>query len=229
MIKRIALIIGILATIIAGIVLYNVSKKEHEENVEKYRLDAASNVLPCMVHGIDTEFYRRLYESGVSYKEWLSMEYYHCEEYEVKTIVTQDTTFQVRIRCGDILDHKRIKQFIFKGFKPIDLKEYNKLFVQDLSRKGFRVKNVFTEYVDIKKDKVIYDSGGSTSWPSKGSFKSDIIPLDIIESIGVRTCVELVYPQFKETLASYSLHFYGLITILVFLTAFLLVYTFVKD
>ncbi len=206
MIKRIALIAGIITTIFVGVIVYGSAKNEYKNKVIRYKENALNNILPCIILTKTEEFCHRLYKSGVPYEEWSTMSGMGKNEYVIKTVETPDTTFQVRIRDDEAWAHEAIKQFIFKGFKPIELKMFDSLFIRNLQSYGIKVGQVFTEYVDIKKNAVIYDSGGS---PNKDNwYKAGVIELDILNSVGVKCYVEVIMPEFKDTLSSYMQYFY---------------------
>lgn len=222
MIKRISIYIGgvIVISIALFVLIVHYFKCEHEKTVKQYKDHAIAQIYPCLYSAIRKEFVIRAYKSGVPYEEWNNMTGLDCEgDYETKTVEVPDTTFQVQIKCGDLNGHIAIKQFIFKGFMPLNLGKLDSIFRRDMQSKEIRVSNVYIEYTDVKKKKTLQIG----EKPTEKAYITEFEPIDILKSIGLKAWVVLEEPHFCETVQPNILEIVTLsIILLVILCALIL-------
>ncbi len=220
MIKKIVLI-GMLGVIIAASIYLFVSiKDEHKVHAKMYTENAIEQLYPCMYTAIEQEFIIRAYKSEIPYEEWLSI-LKGGNEYEIKTVVVPDTTFQVRIKSGDLTAYLAIKQFIFKGIEPVNLHRLDSLFRREMKVKGIIPKYIRLEYCDIKKNKVLSAYGEIQDKHS--AYIMEVLPIDILETVGVKGSVEVVTPTFKDALKADTWLFASLGLVLVVLIFLLMI------
>ncbi len=205
MVKKIRISIGgvVIIAIVAFVLIHKYIEREHKKHVQLYEENGIAKIYPCLYSAIRDEFYDRAYHSGVQYEEWKQMMGVGCEGgYETKTIEVPDTSIQVRIRCGSLDDHIAIKQFIFKGFMPLNLHNLDSIFRREMEKNGIRLSNVYIEYIDVKKK----DTVTIGEKPIKRFYATEFEPIDILKSIGVKVTAAFEMPTFGEVVKPYQWH-----------------------
>jgi signal transduction histidine kinase len=100
-----------------------------------------------------------------------------------KKIATEDSTYLFSIDKQDPNVMPKIIQFVLKDKLPINLKKLNKIFSAKINQ-SYEIENTYINYIDLIADTVI-DSNKSINTKNLRYIKTDTIPLDIINSIGV--------------------------------------------
>lgn len=101
----------------------------------------------------------------------------------VKNVVTADSTYTVTIDRHDIHSANRITQLVLKDFLPIDLHKLNSIFISMVS-KDYMIQDSYFEYIDLESGNLLQSNQTSPNTVKK-YHKTEIIPLDINNSIGV--------------------------------------------
>ena len=101
----------------------------------------------------------------------------------VKRVVTVDSTYTFTIDKNDPNIMPKITQFVIKDIQPINLDKLSVLFETKISEK-YDIESTYFDYLDLESGELI-----KTNQPTNakvGSYiKTDTIPMDIINSIGV--------------------------------------------
>lgn len=184
--------------IVAGVYLYFSIKREYKAHLTLYTENIVEQLYPCMFSAITQEFISRAYPSDVSHEEWQSLFGNGRDAYEIKTIEVPDTTFQIRIKGNDWAAHIAVKQFIFKDFNPLNLYRLDNLFRREMKSKGIIPKSVNLKYIDIKGNRIMSDYGKIQN--NHSTYTLEILPIDIMETVGVKGSVEVATPMFKDAL-----------------------------
>ena len=108
--------------------------------------------------------------------------------YIEKTIQGIDTTFTVSVDRHDPNANLKIAQTVLKDIAPLDIEALNKFFIQEMKDKDFPVQEAYIEYYDLTKNILEKSSGDKQLFTSYIS--SDMIVIDILESIGVKAYVK---------------------------------------
>lgn len=101
----------------------------------------------------------------------------------VKNVVTADSTYTVTIDRHDIHSANKVTQLVLKDFLPIDLHKLNSIFISMVS-KDYMIQDSYFEYIDLESGNLL-QSNQTSSNTVKKYHKTEIIPLDINNSIGV--------------------------------------------
>lgn len=100
-----------------------------------------------------------------------------------KNVVTEDSTYTFTIDKNDPNTMPKIVQFVLKTHLPLDLDKLCAIFKERMPEK-YDVEDVYFDYLDLKNNLLI-----KTNKPEDISttlyVRTDTIPLDIIDSIGV--------------------------------------------
>ena len=107
--------------------------------------------------------------------------------YIKKTITGENTTYNVKIDRHDPNANLKIIQMVLKDITPLDVSRINELFSQEMQHSKFPVQDTYVEYYDSDKNTLVESSGNGLKFISYIS--SDIIKIDIAESMGVKAYV----------------------------------------
>ena len=107
----------------------------------------------------------------------------------VKQVTTKDSIYTFTLDKNDPNSMSKITQFIIKDFMPIDLDILNAFFETRIAQE-YDIISTYFDYFDLENSKLI-----KTNRPSNVNaaryLKTDTIPLDILNSIGVVGYVEI--------------------------------------
>ena len=103
--------------------------------------------------------------------------------YVVKQVTTKDSIYSFTIDKKDPNTMYKISQFIIKDDFPIDLDKLTAIFESNISL-DYDIENIYFDYFDLEKNRLI-NTNQPTNAKSSGYIKTDTIPLDINNSIGV--------------------------------------------
>ena len=110
--------------------------------------------------------------------------------YVTKTIRTADTSFRVTYDRHDPHSRTKLLQFMLKEGLPVNVNALDSLFREELMGRRFPLAETAIEYLDLKFNKVLNrsdsESGSKTRWLS-----TDVIPLDIFNTIGIRAYAQV--------------------------------------
>lgn len=163
----------------------------YKSRIEKTPSDIQADVNYRLKQAIDHELRIRMKSPEVKHEKWIyPFDDSDTSDYVTRTIQTMDTTFQVRVYKWDGNAINKIHQFIFKGFKPVDLKDLDICIRTAMKVSCIDVNQTYFEYIDLKKNRIISHSNLKPG----NCYESKIIPLDILKSTGIKTYVT-VYPQ----------------------------------
>src|SRR5690554_4926678 len=101
----------------------------------------------------------------------------------VKKVKTVDSIYTFTLDKNDPNTMSKITQFIIKNDFPIDLDKLNAIFEGRISEK-YAIENTYFDYIDLEKGELIKTNQPNNTQGGK-YMKTDTIPLDIINSIGV--------------------------------------------
>lgn len=101
----------------------------------------------------------------------------------VKKVTTKDSTYTFTIDKNDPNTIFKITQFVIKDIQPINLDKLRMIFEAKISDK-YDIESSYFDYFDLENDLLI-NTNKPTNAKSKGYVKTDTIPLDIINTIGV--------------------------------------------
>lgn len=108
-----------------------------------------------------------------------------------RTLRTEDTTVLIKYDKHDPTMSLKIIQFVFKNEDPLKPKDVDSLLVKNLLEKGYPVGKTAIEYIDIKHDTII--SAYNTPPSRAGVYVTNTIPIDILDSVGVKAYVEIPF------------------------------------
>ncbi|GHT71274.1 hypothetical protein FACS189455_2680 [Bacteroidia bacterium] len=111
-----------------------------------------------------------------------------------KKITTHDSTFYVNIDPRDPNATGKIIQLILKDEEKINLRLLDSIFVSELKKHHFQINASYVEYHDLKNNQLL-ESNKPDRW-YHFSCSTDIIPVDILQTIGVRAFVSSGLPVF---------------------------------
>ena len=100
-----------------------------------------------------------------------------------KEITTKDSTYLFTIDKNDSKAMDKITQFIFKESSPVNLNRLNNIFQLRITEK-YDTESTYFDYIDLKNGSLL-DTNKPANIPSAQYLKTDTIPLDILNSIGV--------------------------------------------
>ncbi len=101
----------------------------------------------------------------------------------VKKVFTVDSTYTFTIDKNDPNIMPKITQFVIKDIQPINLAKLSVLFEEKISDK-YEIENIYFDYFDLENDLLI-NTNKPANANNSGYVKTDTIPLDIINTIGV--------------------------------------------
>lgn len=101
----------------------------------------------------------------------------------VKNVVTADSTYTVTMDRHDINSSNKITQLVLKDFLPIDLYKLDSIFVSMVS-KDYMIQDSYFEYIDLENGYLLQSNQTSPNLANR-YYKTDTIPLDINNSIGI--------------------------------------------
>jgi signal transduction histidine kinase len=110
--------------------------------------------------------------------------------YVVKKVWTKDKSYIINYDKQDASAMNKVVQLMFKDKKPVNLKRLNVFFRSELSDK-YALSDSYFDYLDLKKNKTIKSNKPVNA--SANFLRTDTIPLDIFNSIGVVGYIEVPY------------------------------------
>ncbi|MDR1368687.1 MAG: HAMP domain-containing histidine kinase [Dysgonamonadaceae bacterium] len=116
--------------------------------------------------------------------------------YIKKKITTQDSTLYVNIDPRDPDADRKIIQFILKDEEKINLRLLDSIFVSELKKHHFQINASYVEYHDLKNNKLL-ESSKPDRWYCF-SCSTDMTPIDILSTLGVRAFVSSGLPAFLK-------------------------------
>lgn len=128
-----------------------------------------------------------------------------------KKVVAKDTIYTFKIDKNDQHAMFKIMQFALKDNLPINLDKLSIIFKTKLNEK-YSVEEVCFDYYDLS-SKLLIDTNKSTNIINARYLKTDTIPLDIIDSIGLIGYVRVA----RDTILSNMMHQLILSVLLIFI------------
>ena len=110
--------------------------------------------------------------------------------YVTKTIQSADTSFQVTYDRHDPNSQTKLLQFMLKDDLPVNVNALDSLFCKELTDRQFPLAATVIEYRDLTSDNVL-DRSDEQGVNKTGWLSTDIIPLDIFNTIGIRAYAEV--------------------------------------
>ncbi|WP_118194501.1 sensor histidine kinase [Albibacterium indicum] len=135
--------------------------------------------------------------------------------YITKTLRSADTSLQVTFDRYDPNAQKKLFQFLLKDDLPLNVQQLDSLFRVELTRYKFPLARTVIEYIDLKTGKVLRSSS-SISSPSRKWLSSELVVVDIFETIGVRAYAETTSTAVLKRMAFQLLLSFLLISFCVF-------------
>lgn len=110
------------------------------------------------------------------------------ERFIQREIEAVDTTYVVTIDRQDPNANLKIMQFVLKDDIPLNLDRLNQIFQEQLQTSHFPITSTYIEYFDLENNRLLDSNEPDFNLASYTS--SSLIPIDIMESIGVKAYVE---------------------------------------
>ncbi len=145
----------------------------------------------CLQQSISEELIMRRSDLGENIHVWYTP-YTDTSPFVIKTIRTEDTTFQVQIEKNDLTAMPRIRQYMFKSFLPLNVNRLDSLLKLNMAKNSISFKGSYIEYCDLKKKSVISDNKPAKAYD--WNIQLDTIPLDILNTIGVKAYASVPFP-----------------------------------
>lgn len=139
--------------------------------------------------------------------------------YFTKTVRTIDTTFHITFDRHDPFSESKFIQFMNKDELPLDVQRLDSLFRLELVGYHFPLGNTEISYIDLKKNTVLASTSVS-SIPFIGWITTEIIPIDIFDTIGIQA-----HAQIKVFSALGSMGFQLLLSTVFIIICIILLYT----
>jgi len=111
-------------------------------------------------------------------------------EFINRTIVSEDTTYHVRVKKNAQDVDQRIFQLILKQKSPLNVNRLNELFITAIVNSGFEEVRTSIELIDLEADTLVAQTG-QLAQPRWKTITMDSVPIDIIETLGIRATVAL--------------------------------------
>ncbi len=111
-----------------------------------------------------------------------------------RKITTQDSTFFINVDPRDPNSDYKIMQYLIKDIEQIDLHVLDSIFISELEKQHYHINESYIEYFDLKNDTLI-ENNKPSGW-HYFSCSSKIIPIDILDSLGVRAHISSQLPAF---------------------------------
>lgn len=108
--------------------------------------------------------------------------------YISKDVVTEDSTYTFMVDKNDPNTMHKISQFVLKKYLPIDLDRLSAIFKERI-RERYNVDDAYFDYLDLENDTLIKTIRPENMVTSHYA-RTDTVPLDIIDSIGVVGYIE---------------------------------------
>ena len=103
-----------------------------------------------------------------------------------KTVRTADTTFLVTFDRQDPYSRNKVIQFLIKEDLPVNVFKLDNLFRAELASVRYPDLETCVEYIDLKTGRIVE----SNSTPSDSYLSTDLFPIDINDSLGLRAYVK---------------------------------------
>ena len=100
-----------------------------------------------------------------------------------KTIISDDTTFTVKIDPKDFNANYKIVQTVLKDIIPPDVMVINEYFLQEMKNSLFSVHEAYVEYYNLTNNTLLKSSEENQRFTSYIS--SDMMKIDILERMGI--------------------------------------------
>ncbi len=187
LIKRIGILLLIAIILLQGIWLVSM--------YQSYLTDYKRTVDQCLFKAIDQELSMRQLVGNHKMKFLFSLDQDTLPT-ATRKIQTDDTIFYVDIGKDEPYVLSKILQFQLKGNNPLNITLLDSIFEQLLMQDFFPVKETYIHYIDLKKNKII-----RTNAPNRNFFRfyqSSIVPIDIVNSIGIQAYVKTSYFSILE-------------------------------
>lgn len=103
--------------------------------------------------------------------------------YFTKKVISEDSTYYFTIDKQDPNTIPKVIQFLLKNELPLDLDKLNVIFAGKISQ-FYEVQNTYFDYIDLKNG-LLLNTNKTTNVTSTQFLKTDTIPLDVLNTIGV--------------------------------------------
>lgn len=177
-----AIINGLLTIVLIAIIInqgfwisnvYILHQRELKASINKFAQEAVFKELAVRSEAIGGV---RFYSEGFAKSNDTS-------RYVVKQVSTKDSTYTITIDTKDSNVVPKISQLLLKNDLPIDLSNLKRFFDEMISY-DYNIVNTYFDYIDLESRELI-KTNQSTNTLDDRYMKTDTIPLDILNSIGV--------------------------------------------
>ncbi len=175
---------GLIFLVLTSIIINQVVWLTNMYNLHQRDLCAISN--RALQESVLSEIAERTEEIGGRYVFSMNMNLSNPSDtsrYFTKKVITEDSTFFFTIDKQDPNAVSKIVQFLLKEELPVNLNKLNIIFTEKISQ-FYEVQNTCFDYIDLKNGSLL-DTNKPTNILSAQYLKTDTIPLDILNSIGV--------------------------------------------
>lgn len=130
-------------------------------------------------------------------------------------IQTADTSFQVTYDRHDPNQELKLLQFLLKDDLPVNVNAMDSLFRKELVDRNFPLAETAIAYLDLKSNRVL-DRSDNPSMRKVGWLATDVIPLDIFNTIGISAYAQVPMLSILYRMAFQLILSFILITICLF-------------
>jgi signal transduction histidine kinase len=109
--------------------------------------------------------------------------------YIKKTIRGADTMVDIVIDRYDPNANNKIVQYLLNSHVPLNISRLNEIFSQEMQSSWFSIKDTYVEHYDLKGNRLISSSRTDSSPASELYVSSDMIVIDIMNSMGVKAYI----------------------------------------
>ena len=152
-----------------------------------YKKEIVLHINKCLEKTVYMEVTERTESFGGFSAYTLYTETGDTSRYIEKTITGEDTTFIVKIDRQDPNANMKIVQLLLRDITPLDVSRINELFLQEMRNGRFPVNETYVEYYNLTENTLMESSYRKSQFTSY--IASDMMTIDIIESMGVRVYV----------------------------------------
>lgn len=214
------MVIIVIVGILIGQLLWVFNMYEAYKQALRVSLDEA------LTSALKTELSERLNSEGepliIRYlpSSFINYADYDTSEFINRTIVSEDTTYNVRVRKNAQDIDQRIFQLILKQQSPLDVERLNELFITAIVNGGFEQFRTSIELFDLVADSLVAQTS-HLAQPRWKTITMECVPIDIIESLGIRATVALSPHFFLRRMLMQLVLSFVLLTFAVILTLYL--------
>lgn len=132
-----------------------------------------------------------------------------------KTVRSIDTSFQVTLDRYDPYSLDKLNQFLIKDDLPLNVHQLDSLFRLELLGHQFPLTKTWIDYIDLNTQEVLLSSNQNLGLASQW-ISTDLIPIDIFDTIGIRAHAEIASLSILERMAFQLFLSFLLISVCIF-------------